>query len=259
MTDWVEKQVPEPDELFTHLKKSFNKLDKNSQKIPNAGHQTENSLDNARRQLENGCKNNWELSLDPFLVLNLNSDRDFADGNGQARFSGNINVSDGSYDMFSSTLILAIKHPADNNDRFLNDWGQCCIESNEDEIEGEFYHVLERFHWDIDTGDEEDERKPACHVQIGGCVSGSTFEEYENYHYCSNGLDKPRIPHPPMDPTLIFNMLIDQYQSVESFDQAQWRGVVYRGEETLWNPYFEATHGMISTDYSIMNLLQPSD
>lgn len=259
MTDWVQKQMPEPDKLFSHLEKAFDKLDNNSEKIPSAGHQVESSLDGARRQLEDGDEDNWKLEIDPFLVFNLTSERDFADGNGQARIGGNINVCEGEYKMFSTTLILAIKHPMEEDNNLSDDWDQCCIESREGEIGEEFYHVLERFHWDIDTGDEEDERKPACHVQVGGCVSDSAFETYENYHYCSNGLDKPRIPHPPMDPTLIFNLLIDQYHSMESFNQAQWAGVVHRAEETLWESYFEATHGMINTDFSVMNLWQTTE
>ena len=271
MTDWAEEQVPEPNVLYQYLKTAFNKLDENTDKIPGAGHQVEGSVDRARRQLERGEENNWTLETDPYLVFDLRSGRDFSSGSGQARLGGIIDVCDGNYEMFSSSLILAIQHPSEAEGGSLPEGlDHCCVKTGKEEIEesdeedegeeqDDFYHILERFHWDIDTGDDVDERKPVCHFQTGGKVSDSAFNDsYEKHHYCSNGLDKPRIPHPPMDPVLIFNLLINQYESLESFNQAQWDGIVNEGETALWERYYNSTHGMVSTDRSVMDLMQPS-
>lgn len=258
MTNWATEQIPEPDELYQHLKNAFTKLDNNSEKIPGAGDLVELSLHNARRQLDRGNENTWTLELSPSLVFKLDTNRDFPNGNGQARLGGIIKVSDGKYHMFSSSLVLAVQHPLDEDESLPEGLDHCCIATGKDEAEGTFYHILDRVHWDIDTGDEEDERKPVCHVQLGGKVSASAFDSHEGYHYCSNGLDKPRIPHPPMDPILVFNMLINQYQSLESFNQRQWAGVVNDGEAALWKPYYDATHGMVRCDSTVMDLMQPS-
>lgn len=260
MTDWVKEQLPESNKLYQHLKNAFSKLDRNSEKIPGADYRVEQSLDKARRQLEKGNEDDWSIELDPYLIFNLNSDRDFANGNGQARLGGNIEVWDGEYRMFSSSLVLAVRHPSHKDECLPEGLDHCCVETGKDEAEGNFYHILDRIHWDVDTGDDVDERKPVCHFQIGGKVSNSAFnDDYEKYHYCSNGLDKPRIPHPPMDPILVFNMLIDQYQSLESFNQRHWDGVVTKGETALWKPYYDATHGMVRSDSNkVMDLMQPS-
>ncbi|WP_144427156.1 hypothetical protein [Halolamina pelagica] len=253
-------------ELYQYLKNAFRKLDENSDKIPGAGHQVEESVDSVRRQLERGDEDNWALETDPYLVFDLRSGRDFNHESGQARLGGIIEVCDGEYEMFSSSLILAIQHPTDDDGGSLPEGlDHCCIETGTEEKDEQydagynFYHILERFHWDIDTGDDADDRKPVCHFQSGGKVSGSAFNDsYEKHHYCSNGLDKPRIPHPPMEPILVFNMLINQYESLESFNQAQWDGIVKEGETALWEPYYNSTHGMVSTDSSVMDLMQPS-
>lgn len=259
MTDWVAKQMPEPDKLYHHLRNAFNKLEGNVDYIPGADSRVEQSVDKACRQLSNGNESDWTLKSDPYLIFNLNSERDFANGNGQARLGGNINVSDGHYEMFSCSLILAVQHPSENDD-LPKGLDHCCIETGKDEIENSFFHILDRVHWDIDTGDDDDERKPVCHFQVGGEVSDNAFNEsFEKYHYCSNGLDKPRIPHPPMDPILVFNMLINQYHSLESFNQSQWAGIVDKGEAALWERYYDSTQGMVSTDSgTVMDLMQPT-
>lgn len=256
-SEWVGEQIPAPDELYNHLKPAIQKLEANSHQIPDADDSIAGALRSAKTDLEEASVDSWELSFDPFLIFDLSSSRDYPNGNGQARLGTHIKVKDGEYEMFSSTLLLAIKQEGHDPPTELD---YCCIDrATRDESWKTLYHVLEQIHWDFDTGRESDELKPACHFQIGGKIPDEAFDsDYEEYHYCSNGLDKPRIPHPPMDPILILNMLVDQYESLESFNQYEWTGMVKQGEETLWNPYFNATYGMINVDgSSVMELMQP--
>lgn len=258
-SDFVEDQIPDPDELYEHLKIAIQKLESNSHQIPDADESISGALRTAKADLEQANEDSWELSFDPFLIFNLSSDRDYPNGNGQARLGTNIKVEGGEYKMFSSTLLLAIKEEEGEEPPVELDY--CCVDNaTREEPWKTLFHVLEQVHWDFDTGRESDEPKPACHFQVGGKIPDAAFNsDYEEYHYCSNGLDKPRIPHPPMGPILILNMLVDQYESLESFDQHEWRGMVRKGENTLWSPYYNTTHGMSNIeDSSIMKLMQPN-
>lgn len=249
--DWVERQTPDPEELYIYLKSAVDNLRNNEDNIPGAKHQVEDSIANAWYSLDNGDENNWSFQLEPYLVFNLKSKRDFSDGRGQARLGGNIVVQDGEYQNFSSSLILAIQHPENEDEDLPAGLNHCCVDNAAEEISSRhtFYHILERIHWDIGTGDEQDKNKPVSHVKIGGELGSPAFDtDCEQWHYCPNHLDKPRIPHPPMDPILVLNMIIEQYDSPESFNQHQWAGIVSEGESILWNPYYEATHGMANYD-----------
>jgi len=244
-----ENQLPEPEDLYQYLRNAIRDLYENSEYIDAADYRLEESLRNAKQSLEFAEPTDWSLNFNPFLVFELDSPRDFPNGNGQARLGANIQVSDNEYEMFSCVLILAIDDR--DNKGLQKGLHHCCLDSYSED-----FHVLERMHWDVDTGELDSESKPLCHFQVGGKLSGSEFGAYEDYHYCSNGLDKPRIPHPPMGPILIFNMLIKQYHSLESFQQDRWKTIISNGEEVLWEPYFEAAYGMVQGRDQIMDSLE---
>ena len=244
-----EKQLPEPEVLYDYLRNAIRDLYENTEYIDAADYRVEESLRSAKQSLEVAEPENWNLKFNPFLVFDLESSRDFPNGNGQARLGANIQVSDGKYEMFSCALVLAIDDRDGNG--LQKGLRHCCLDGYSED-----FHVLERIHWDVDTGEEGSESKPLCHFQVGGELSGSEFKSHENYHYCSNGLDKPRIPHPPMGPILTFNMLIKQYHSLESFQQDRWNNIVSKGEEVLWEPYFEATYGMVHDRDHIIEALE---
>ncbi|QLC34083.1 hypothetical protein EFA46_007655 [Halarchaeum sp. CBA1220] len=255
-----ENQIPDTGRMYNYLKTAFEKLDNNYDKIPDAEYRTEEALSGAHQSLRRADKDNWRLVLDPYIIINLSGKRDLASGHGQVRLGGNIVVEEGEYKMFSSSLIIAVQHQSAKDEPLPDSISHCCIDSGiteADRADDPYFHILDRFHWDIDTGDEKDETKPACHFQVGGEVSNSAFGDWESYHYCSNGLDKPRFPHPPMDPVLVFNMLVEQYPQLESFEQHQWDGIVKKGEDALWRKYYSATNGMIGASDSIMSLMQP--
>lgn len=240
-----EIQLPDPADLYDYLFTSIETLHENSEYL-DGDWRLEEGLRNATSSLRTDTEDNWEINLDPFLVFNLQSDRDFPDGNGQARLGANIRVNDGEYEMFSSTLVIVF----DTSDSNTQSLSHCCMNAESSDLQ-----VLERIHWDIDTG-SGDETKPICHLQVGGNLSPSAFTPDEDYHYCTNGLDKPRIPHPPMDPILILNLLIDQYHSLESFEQTRWTGIVRTGESILWEPYFTSAYGAVHDDVQIMDSFQ---
>lgn len=256
---FMEGQIPDPVDLYEYILPAVEKLKNNEDNIP-GGRRIETSLDNAYRQLDEGDESNWELKLDPYLIFDVESSRDFPNGHGQIRIGGNIEVENGEYQKFSSSLILAVQEPDDEEQSLPSGLDHCCVNnsSTNDGSLSNFYHILERIHWDIDTGDDDDEAKPVCHVQVGGNIPDSAFDtDWEKYHYCSNNLDKPRIPHPPMDCILIFNLAIEQYESLESFHQSEWEGIICKGESALWNPYYSSTYGMINDDGgSVFRLMQ---
>jgi len=248
-------QLPDPADTYEYLNSSFRDLHQNSASFDEDDWRLEEVLRNTSQSLDKANPDNWKLELDPYIVLSLGSKRDFSDGKGQARIGANIEVREGSFEMFSSTLVL-VRDIRDVDISETTTGGNpnrhhCCFENQADD-----FHVLERVHWDIDTGKDDSESKPMCHFQVGGNLSQSVFESYEDFHYCSNGLDKPRIPHPPMDPMLVFNILMNQYRSIESFNQERWQKIVSYAEEVLWEPYYESAFGAIEHDEHIIETFQ---
>lgn len=124
----------------------------------------------------------------------------------------------------------------------------CCWneDSNWRDREEEAYNrwrVARRYHFDIDLGNNHDERKPISHLQIGGRFNdnhvNTIVEQDMDTHYCLSPLDKPRIPYPPMDPALIYTLLLTQYPYPKRQVEQDWFTVARESEERLWDPYHE--------------------
>jgi hypothetical protein len=194
----------------------------------------------------------WTLNLSPNWVLDIGGEdfdtgeaRDFDENMGKAIIGGKIAVSDGDFEEYSLNLTLLAQEDTEARGRDTNRHlgAPCCWSADAAEFD---YRVARRYHFDIDMGDNKHERKPVSHLQNGGEFDTEHLQ-YANPHYCSSPLDKPRLPHPPMDPILILHMLAKQYQSLSQMIQSEWGNRVRRAERNLWQPY----HSTISDWYEV--------
>ncbi|WP_455450017.1 hypothetical protein [Natrinema thermotolerans] len=241
--------LPDPEELYDHLVSEFSYF-----RSLESGEFSRN-LDHVKmvhERLKKSDPENWTLNLSPNWVLDIGGkhadtvqSRDFGENKGKAVIGGIIKVSDGSFEEYSLSLSFLAQKNTEARGREENEHigAPCCW--SRDDIE-EDWRIARRYHFDIDMGDNDDESKPVSHLQSGGKFQKEHLQ-WPDPHYCQSPLDKPRLPHPPMDPILILHMLATQYESLRGIIQHQWENHVRAAEDKLWEPY----HSTISDWYSI--------
>jgi hypothetical protein len=193
---------------------------------------------------ELNIKPNWELRFggDTEADSNQQSRRDFHNAQGIALIGGRVIVDAGDIKHYETNLVLLTQAETDTR---AGD-SPCCWEHDE---MNEEWRVARRYHFDIETVtlEGEDDPKPVTHMQTGGNFDGQPVAGHDP-HYCTSPLDKPRLPHPPMDPLLILHTLATQYDGLEPLIEDQWIGYVKDSENKLWEPYHEAILGQYRTE-----------
>lgn len=95
--------------------------------------------------------------------------------------------------------------------------------------------IVRRFHFDCQPSSHD---KPTSHVQYGGKFPES--EQYKDYHYClEHFLENPRIHYPPMDFVLLFDLIINEFETplYKWTQENDWKGLVLRSQELWWKDY----------------------
>lgn len=242
--------LPDADQLYSHLLSELEYL---------RGIDADKFVRNrdyvisAHEQLKQGSPEEWVLDINPNWVFEIGGEvfdageaRDFSNNKGKAAIGGKISVEDESYQEYSLSLTLLSQEESDAPGREVNRYlgAPCCW--NDGDVDST-YRVARRYHFDIDIGDNDDEVKPISHLQNGGKFNSDHLVGTDP-HYCSSALDKPRLPHPPMDPLLILNMIATQYTTLKKLVQGKWNREVRKAEEELWKPYHTRISGWYSQD-----------
>lgn len=193
----------------------------------------------------------WYFDLSPQWEIKLGSDSsqdpmgierpDLGDSNAFAIIGGKVNIENGKFEQYSFSVSFLVEPKTEHRNDLDSDDAEdpCCWRVQIDEEDPCRWRLARRFHFDIDLGDNDDEAKPISHLQIGGKSQLDSNPRGEAIHYCSSPLDKPRIPYPPVDPTLLLHMLITQYPTISSADQETWHNQVTSSERLLWDDYHE--------------------
>lgn len=103
------------------------------------------------------------------------------------------------------------------------------------------YHILRRFHFDLDTTND-DISKPKFHLQYGG-----NFEpEYlgvDTVHYkLFSPIDHPRLPQQPYDIIMLFDFMLREFElgGVEVINDSGWNKRIMESEKIWLEPYYTA-------------------
>lgn len=248
--------IPDPEAVGRQLRSEIEYLTDQNHTIHDADHT--GVLYTQLEQLEgiDFSSENWEFSLEPNWMVQLSESSenpidergDFAGTEAWAAIGGTVRVLDGEFDEYAFSLAILVQ---EDSERRGDDEGvncPCCWDdgSNWVDREEEVYNrwrVARRYHFDIDLGANDHEEKPISHLQIGGRFQdgqvNTITERNMDTHYCLSPLDKPRIPYPPMDPGLIYTMLLSQYTYPKKQVEEDWYSLCRRIEEELWDPYYE--------------------
>lgn len=232
--------LPDPGELRDHLLTQLDYLESAQGEMA----RNQGRIHAAKRKLELGRAENWELNISPNWVLQIyapgsystgSSRRDFSNEDGFALVGGTISVVDGEFKEYSLSLCLLARSDSEVTESGEGD--PCCWNGDHPNMK---WRVAKRYHFDIDIGGE-DEKKPMTHLQSEGKFKKKHLPApipKDEAHYCSTPLDKPRLPHPPMDPLLILNIVATQYQNLESMVGEYWIQRVMDAESKMWGGFY---------------------
>lgn len=138
----------------------------------------------------------------------------------------------------------------------------CLVSSSDDELEEELSEryccgslgpahrtVVRRFHFDFDRGQIGQDRPPS-HMQYGGKFDPGHLEGNLDYKYeLFKAIDLPRLPSPPYDFPILFDMLLQQFgiKSAEITKENAWRNIVRKSEDIWLKPYFRRVHDLLNS------------
>ncbi|WP_152420141.1 hypothetical protein [Halorubrum distributum] len=247
--------LPDVEDLYHHLLEELIYLES----LPGVFAENRDSVELILEQFERMDCHNWTLDIAPNFVIEINesqgndsedSRRDYAISGGFAVIGGLINVCDGEFENYALNLTFLTQPESElrgeGENRYLG--APCC---RREVLENPDWRVAKRYHFDIDIGNNKNESKPVTHLQSGGSFDADHFPEHRSYidpHYCRTPLDKPRLPHPPMDPLLIIHLLVEQYQSLQNIVQDTWAHRVKVSEQQMWTKYYSRINDLLRED-----------
>ncbi|SMO70091.1 hypothetical protein SAMN06264867_106228 [Halorubrum cibi] len=243
--------LPDPDELYEHLVDQLSFLQNRGGKISRNKRNFRKTLST----LEEEDPEDWTLDINPNWIVQIetpdylsrnDSKRDFAIQDGLAVVGGIIKAEENQFKEYSLHLTL-IAH-RNSEVRGHHAGAPCCWNHGSDEWK---FRVAKRYHFDIDVGDDDTEDKPIAHLQSGGNFKKENLPkeiDSDAIHYCSTPLDKPRLPHPPMDPILVLQLVADQYECPSDIRSEYWESQIFEAESMLWERYYSRISEHVSNN-----------
>jgi len=185
------------------------------------------------------CPNNsWTFQIIPPWIIPIMGKKGYFE-NDQATLviGGEISVTDCIFSKYNFFVSIVRNHNNSENDRTYD---SCCEEQKKC-----VNRIVRRFHFDTGAG-KEFTLETNSHIQFGGlCHEKGAVEKYygKPLHYClDNKLDTPRIPHPPLDIILIFDLIIRQFETAverEFVEKSEWINLVRGSEDFRLRKYYD--------------------
>lgn len=264
-----EDLIPDPEAVGERLLAELSYLTDQDHTIHDADHN--GFLYTQMQKLEDAdFTGDWSFSLEPNWMVQLSdssdgpfNDRgDFSGKSAWGAIGGNVEVEEGEFQNYAFSLALLVQEDSERRGDEEGVNCPCCWGDESNWIDSEetaykCWRVARRYHFDIDLGQNDHERKPISHLQIGGRFQDghvNTIAEQDlDTHYCLSPLDKPRIPYPPMDPALIYTMVLSQYSYPRQQVEEDWYKIARKSEEKLWDPY----HKRLGNQYMQGRISEP--
>jgi hypothetical protein len=178
----------------------------------------------------------WAFTIDPPWIVQIRKDRYFGDCDASLAIGGEMRVVNSAFDRYNFYVSIIRNYWGPKN---LTVYDSCC-EANCRGIN----RIVRRFHFDTDGG-IKDTLETKSHVQFGGiCHEETAIREQigKSVHYClDNKLDIPRLPYPPIDIILLFDILIRQFETEINKDfvgKSEWIHIVRTTEDFRLKNYY---------------------
>lgn len=183
----------------------------------------------------------WKLSVDPpWAIPILDDGRHFSKDEASLLLSGILTVEDSVFGMY--TFVSSILFKSVNNQAVT----QIPLEEYAEHRHIYKDRLVRRFHFDLATGNN-DTNKPLSHVQFGGNDRGCTQYTYA----LSPRIGIPRIPYPPIDFIILFDMMLRQFKTkIHSgfYDSKEWINCVKKSEEMRIKEYYDLIEKYFNND-----------
>jgi hypothetical protein len=203
------------EEYKNHLEKFLFYM-QNNQEVDAKWHQVANQASSIYSKLKSiRDSNNWSLSISPPLNVPIENDRDFQKQTGFLLISGGIEVKHSMLAFHSFSV---------------------CVVANG--------QIVRRFHFDIDAAANIDGR-PKCHLQYGGDAQRELQFMSHLKHNLDSWLKKPRLPFPPFDIVLLFDLILRQLGTAvgtKFVEETYWKRLVKESERITMRSYYDYIH-----------------
>jgi len=189
-------------------------------------------LNNQLKHYKKHNSKKWELSISPNIEIELKNKKMCGiKGKTTILLGGSIAVEDDI--LIDQSLVVSILFTADNDIEEADLITHACYH-----VRPGIPEIIRRFHFDLDTKLKNNDR-PLSHLQYGGKFSTDYIKNGSDVQYnLFKALDHPRIPIPPYDLILIFDMIFDQFEpsdlsSIKIENRERWHNLV-KTSENLW-------------------------
>lgn len=229
------------DDYRDHLRQVFDYLLTNSAVLSHCSdmvlscQMNKGSLDTARQRRQPG----WKVSVEPNWMVLIN-DATVCGVQGRAKLivGGHIEVRDGL--LVNQSVAVCISLTPDEAVAAPNQYAS-------EDLEGGQPVIVRRFHFDYDPSLMGNDR-PRSHFQYGGRFQPGLVNVQNIRYRLYSSLDLPRIPFPPYDLVLTFDVFLSQFETPlsEIAEDSRWRSLVRMSEELWLNGYYRDVNRFLS-------------
>lgn len=180
---------------------------------------------------------NWSLKVGPWILPINENDDIFNVRKACLLIYGLIEARDSELDKSSFSVGIVLNPPREDNEM------TCCDKLNKDQ-----YRVARLFRFEFEEGNIETS-KPASHMHYGGKLPSYLSLPYHNC--LEDWIEKPRIPIPPLDFVLLFEIFLRQFNlgiKKKLFKESFWRKCIRKSERMLLTKYYTNVHICLSED-----------
>jgi hypothetical protein len=119
--------------------------------------------------------------------------------------------------------------------------------------------LLRKFHFDFaNPSIPTNCPVPIYHLQYGGEMTPKMIEDQIEHEHLDTWLSVPRLAIAPVNITLLLDLLLNEIQTEETIkivEDSYWRGLVYKNEEFLFQPYYTSISNFFSGNRHSASLL----
>jgi hypothetical protein len=180
----------------------------------------------------------WGFEINPPWIIHVKEDDYFDKFGASLVIGGRIVVRNSSFDEYNSYASIIRNYWSTGTSGTA--YSSCCEANSKDSS-----RMVRRFHFDTGVG-KQSILETKSHMQFGGiCDEEEAIAKHDGkkLHYClDHKLKIPRLPYPPIDIVILFDLLIRQFNTVidkEFAEKKEWIELVRTSEDFRLRKYYD--------------------
>lgn len=192
---------------------------------------------------------NWSLMIDPWIMPISNRDDNFGTRTACITIYGKVSAKDSKITEISFTAGIILNPPKETDKK------TCCDNLNRDS-----YRIARLFRFEVGEGDKTS-AEPCSHMHYGGLPHRELVQK--PFHSClEDWIEKPRIPLPPYDFVLLFELFLRQFDlgiRRKLFEEPFWCNCIRKSERMIWTKYYGNARARVDGKGTLLDRLCTSE